>query len=261
MDVDFIKLKQADSILQELNSLLALSVNKEETFIRTPSQSLLTEIKDIRSTTLDQFEKSARSIDETLRLIEELIIQKSSNEIPQNSLLFSKKEISHMVYQLFKTPIKTIGIPIPRDVGCNAYRKRKIERGEFVCAKVAPNDFQLMIAIKQNGSNLLCVAPANETAIMEFSESEWTALPTLVPQKPSARHEFAKNAQVLALVAGSDEYVQTAFVPGVVVSKPSDPQPEGFLETVYSIKIEDESVWVPQKFVIKYPDNWKQNLY
>ena len=266
MDSEFIKIKQTELAIQELNSLLGLVMKNEENFKKNPTLPLAKEIKKFTETTIEQFDKSINSIDQTLRQIEELILQKSSANTTDNQI-FSKKEISHLLYNFFKSPIKTASYPLPSFTGCQASKRTNIQRGDFICVRVAPTEFRLMLAVQLNGSNLSCIAPDDsndEPAVLELARSEWTPLPIVVPEKPSQRFEFARQANVLALIESNDGYIQTQFSPAIVISRPSDLQNtpnarNSNNETLYQVKTYDEVIsFVPQKFVVIFNENWKK---
>ena len=58
-------------------------------------------------------------------------------------------------------------------------------------------------------------ANSSTTDVIELKSDQWTPLPTIIPEKPTARWEHAKNDKVLALMPVERS---RTFFPAIVIA-------------------------------------------
>ena len=230
-----------------------------------PNTSKKTNPDRLHHIIIGHFQKSSDFTIEIIELLNKLInnMSSSSNNGNHNKLL-DPQEIKEMVKLFFTEKIKIKTPPFSPYCGCNAYKNKKVKEGAFICARIIqdhkPYYFLYIIASIENG---VCQAfdPTaeeidHEIKLVTLQDDDWTPLPTIFPEKPVKRWEHTENSTVLSLFPESGEWT-TEFYLATVIKAPcqrAESEKRG-----YELEFEDHSRYiVPEKFVVHYPENWKE---
>ena len=249
-------LKDTVKCVRELNQIVSTMPQKEEFFFQNPVASLAEEIKHNQQMISEHYNKSVERVNAAIAEIETLLEKKSSGKTEQ--ALPTKEEIHSLLLNLWKGKPKTRAPPIPNYCGCYAYRAKTTSPNNFICANTG-NSFVLMIVYKFENDLVYAYDPDDPNdpvRIIKLTADKWTPLPTIIPEKPLARWEYAKQTKVLALCPTNDTW-STNFYPAVVISRPCDSVGDEEVKRGYKLDFGDEEYIVPEQYVVNFPDNWK----
>jgi hypothetical protein len=142
--------------------------------------------------------------------------------------------------------------------GCFSFRVRNPRRGDFVCAE--HNDAFILVTVWQVSEHFCAVFDPmdkdDSVRLIQLPHNRWTAVPTAVPQSPSARWEYRRGASVLALwpLDHQGEWT-TEFYEAVVVDRPCD---RAAAKTRgYALDFGDGRTHiVPEQFIVPVRTSW-----
>jgi hypothetical protein len=222
-------------------------------------QSKIAEIQRLHRTIDQQYVDAQQSIRDLLQLAETVLTQSPAISTPTGRpAMPSRDEVQGMMNAFFKGGIKKRSAPIPTYCGCYAWRNPVAHYGHFVCANLR-NSYILMIVVQFENDICSVFDPTDVDdgiKIMELKKDEWAPLPTVIPEKPLKRWEHAKDSTVLSLWPNREEWT-TEFYKATVRLQPCerpDHEERGYLLDFESAV---SPVIVPEKFVVAFPDSWK----
>jgi hypothetical protein len=246
-----------DSLAHSIKSMEAREVSIQQH--PTDIQSKVGEVQRLHRTIDQQYLDTQQCIRDLLQLGETLLTQSQATSTPSGRpSLPSRDEVQAMMNTFFKGGIKKRIAPIPTYCGCYAWRNPVAHYGHFVCANLR-NSYILMIVVQFENDVCSVFDPTDVDdgiKIIELKKDEWTPLPTVIPEKPLKRWEHAKESTVLSLWPNGEEWT-TEFYKATVKLQPCErPDHE---ERGYLLDFESDvsPVIVPEKFVVAFPDGWR----
>ena len=244
------KLNLSTQQINELNELL-----KQYSYKQNENNNII--LPELGSKIKDHYQIAIEGVNNLINLVDKLIGE--STESDPNSLP-TLSEVRHLYDNFWDPKIKTKAAPIPVHCGCYANRNKQLNRGDFICGKYE-DKFILLIVYKHHDD--ICEVFDPEKALNENGEihlfqlkvQEWVSLPTIVPEKPLARWEFAKNSKVLSLWKDNAVWT-TEFYVAEVISRPCD-NAERLDNRCYLLRFDESNeIEVPEKYVVHLDPNW-----
>jgi hypothetical protein len=246
-----------ESLSHSVKSMEAREVSIQQHATDIPSK--ITDIQRLHQTINQQYADTQQGIRDLLQLAEAMLTQSQMASAPSGRpSTLSRDEVQGMMNSFFKGGIKKRSAPIPTYCGCYAWRNPIAHYGHFVCANLR-NSYILMIVVQFENDVCSVFDPTDVDdgiKIIELKKDEWTPLPTVIPEKPLKRWEHAKDSTVLSLWPNGDEWT-TEFYKATVRLQPCErPDHE---ERGYLLHFDSDvlPVIVPEKFVVAFPDTWR----
>ncbi|EAY21641.1 hypothetical protein TVAG_014080 [Trichomonas vaginalis G3] len=253
------KLKETINYVTTLNQLVTQIKQIETDFYQNPGQGIAKECETYQGIIGQTYDKSIDSVNTTINAIEQILEQRSKSGSRVETSMPTREELDGLLLNLFHGKPKTRHAPIPNYCGCYAYRSRTPSQNQFVCANIN-RQFLLMMVYKYENDTVYVIDPytnSSNTDVIELKSDQWTPLPTIIPEKPIARWEHAKNAKVLALMPAEGS---RTFFPATVIARPYDIVSDGNPDQIRGYQLDfgdDDPRIIPEQFVVNFPENWK----
>lgn len=257
------KVQSALNTVNEQNSFIQNLAKKEQQFLLEPIPHAIEDIQKYENHVDQNYDKALSTIADILKEIDSALKQNSSYAQTETAKpLPSRAEVDAMLYSFYKEKIKTKAAPIPTYCGCYANRCKTLSYGNFVCARYQ-NQYLLMIVHQADNDSVECINPKDPSGVqvVRLPLDQITPLPRLIPEKPLARWEHARQANVLSLWPLDNGEWTSTFFPAVVVDRPCDRQDANSPDNPrgYKLSFSDDQFIVPEQFVVTFPDQWKND--
>lgn len=243
------------SLIDLNNAIRALSM-EEEKFYSIPAATT-TEIQNLGTQITESYRSVLNKV-QTLRSIVERMISAENDGSTETSLP-SNEDAQNLLKTFIKGKVKMMPAPLRPYAGCHSWRLKNLTKGQFICHKSAENEYILMVVLSFENNECIAYDPTDlKSGFKKLEENSWVPLPTVIPEKATARWEFQKNAVVLALYPNVEDELgwTTVFYQATVISRPCDPSIIPGSVRGYDLDFsEDRSDIrrVPEQFVVKYP--------
>lgn len=251
------ELKQTVSDISLLNSLIDQIKMKENEFLQKKDQNTANDCQSFYMMIDQSYEHSINRVNNALSLLDTVFEQNSHQDKITENILPSNAQIRDMLMNFYHGKPKTIVAPVPNFCGCHSNRIKTPSPNQFICARV-DDQFKLMVVFKFQTDTVYAFDPYSDpNDLKELKPDQWAALPTILPDKPIARWEFARNNKVFALLPIKNS---NTFHPATVISRPVDHvnSENPTQERGYILDFGEDigSHLVPEQFVVMPNSNW-----
>jgi hypothetical protein len=263
MDADLCKqMSEAVEDIKQLNTCLMGLGQVEGQWRVTPTSMLAEDLLRCDTNVLNLYDKSIKVVTSLLSAVEKLGDQVTTTDGSPAVSLPTPEEARNKLAAFFLSKPQTRTSPLPVYTGCRASGRRSVPPGQFICARWR-DAFCLMIVVTQPSEGV-CIAYSPTAQYrgrqqfvepMQFEGNSWTPLPTVFPEKPQQRWEFARDTQVLALWKPADGEWTTEFYEAKVVSRPSDRANEEVRGYLLAFTEFGQAV-IPEQYVVADASIW-----
>lgn len=259
----------ARALLEQLNNLktsvtnldasVESLINGEAQFRNEPSVESADEIRDLEGSVAENYHRILEYIQSVSKALDALP-EHTGTEVDPN--LPSREEVHQLMGRFFKGSIRRQSTGLPLNCGCNSHKIKHPQKGDFVCARYH-NTCILMIVLEFKTDSCRLYDPTDIDGGIKWVElgmDDWTPLPTVIPERPTAKWEYSRGSQVLSLWR-SDPHTEwtTEFYKALVLERPcdrSDFQSRGYLLD-FGDGVTDV---VPEQFIVAFPNGWDRNM-
>lgn len=245
--------------LNGLDASLESISNSEKRFWKNPS---ILEAEAVRTMGKKVDECYQTIIDDAqviCKIIDAIEVEESARR-RKSVVLPSIDEVPAQVGSFFRGNVKLQAGTLPINCGSHAYELKQPKGGDFVCAKLNES-FILMIVLMLEREKCLVYDPTDiedGVKVIELENSQWTPLPTVLPEVPIARWEHERGSSVLSLWrTDTQSEWTTEFYSATVVERPCDRVTTDEATRGYVLDFGDELTdIVPEQFVVECPVAW-----